>query len=311
MKNKFAPLGAHLTGWGVHYQVWAPRATRIDVEITDSDENPVRKIPLRRQANGHFSGEDPVGRAGDLYKFRLDGDQVLPDPASRFQPKGVHGPSMVVDGAKYPWSDDAWQRPAFRDIVIYELHIGTFTPAGTYRSAIEKLAHVRDLGANAIEIMPLGDFAGERNWGYDGVCLYAPAHAYGSPDDLRALVDAAHGAGLAVILDVVYNHFGPDGNFLAAYAGEYLDETKKTPWGGAIRYGNPDFLPLRRMVVANPEYWMREFHMDGFRFDATHAIVDESPRHILQEMTRFHPRARRIRHRRGFAERCPDSHARK
>ena len=169
--------------------------------------------------------------------------------------------------------------------MIYELHVGAFTAEGSFRSAIDRLQHIRDLGANAIELMPIGDFAGGRNWGYDGVYLFAPSHAYGSPDDLRACVDAAHRVGLTVILDVVYNHFGPDGNYLHAYIGDYLDEAEKTPWGGAIRYGHPDFQPLRDLVLSNPAYWMREFHIDGFRFDATHAIFDDSPRHLLQELT--------------------------
>jgi maltooligosyltrehalose trehalohydrolase len=171
-------------------------------------------------------------------------------------------------------------------LVIYELHVGTFTPGGTFLSAIERLRHVRDLGCSAVEIMPIGEFPGERGWGYDGVYLYAPSRAYGMPDDFRRFVDAAHASGIAVILDVVYNHFGPDGNYLGAYIGDYLDESKKTPWGGAIRYGDPGFHGLRDLVVANPTYWMDEYHIDGFRFDATHAIRDDSDPHILQELTR-------------------------
>jgi len=240
---------------------------------------------MTRNADGFFEVHDEKGRAGDLYKYRLDGIHHFPDPASRWQPNGVHGPSMVVDPSTYQWKDRGWVPAKVRDLVIYELHIGAFTPAGTYRGAIERLPYLSELGVTAIEIMPIADFPGERNWGYDGVCLYAPAHAYGHPDDLRALVDAAHAAGLTVILDVVYNHFGPDGNYLGAYIGDYLDEHKKTPWGGAIRYGDPAFVNLRKFVVANPGYWMREFHIDGFRLDATHAILDESSRHILAELT--------------------------
>lgn len=192
---------------------------------------------------------------------------------------------MVIDAGTYQWSDRNWKRPAFRDLVIYELHVGTFTAEGTFRGAIEKLNQIRACGVTAIELMPIADFAGGRNWGYDGVYWFAPSHAYGHPDELRALVNAAHCAGLAVILDVVYNHFGPDGNHLHSYIGDYLDETTKTPWGGAIRYGQPEFAPLRQLAISNPAYWMREFHIDGFRLDATHAIFDASPRHILQDLT--------------------------
>ncbi len=279
------PQGAEADEFGVHYRVWAPVCQQLSVEVSDPAGTPLRTVPLGRSDRGFFDGVDAEGSPGDLYKFRLDGAQSFPDPASRFQPQGVHGPSMVVDPDTYEWNDALWQRPPFRDLVIYELHLGTWTPAGSFRSAIEKLPHLRELGVTAIEIMPVADFAGDRGWGYDGVCLYAPARCYGEPDDLRALVDAAHALGLAVILDVVYNHFGPAGNYLGCYIGEYLDENAKTPWGGAIRYGHPEFVPLRELVIANPGYWMREFHIDGFRLDATHAIVDESPRHILKEIT--------------------------
>ena len=255
------------------------------VEILTPRGRLIRSLVLSPAGHGYFHGLDQSGRAGNRYRFRLDKAQSLPDPASRWQPEGVHGASMVIDPTAFPWSDAGWQRPALRDLVIYELHVGAFTPEGTFRAAREKLKHVRDLGANAIELMPVGDFAGARNWGYDGVYLFAPARAYGHPDELRALVDAAHGLGLTVILDVVYNHFGPDGNYLRAYIGDYLDEKAKTPWGGAIRYAHPEFRPLRELVVSNPGYWMREFHIDGFRLDATHAIFDPSPREILQELT--------------------------
>jgi maltooligosyltrehalose trehalohydrolase len=229
--------------------------------------------------------KSPLGAPGDLYQFVLDQGETLPDPASRWQPEGVHGPSKVIDPTHFPWSDQVWRRPAFRDLVIYEMHVGAFTAEGTFCAAIPKLSGLQECGVTAVELLPIADFAGDRNWGYDGVAIYAPSRAYGHPDDLRAFVDAAHHHGLAVILDVVYNHFGPDGNYLHAYIGEYLDEAKKTPWGGAIRYGDPRFKPLRDFVIANPTYWMREFHVDGFRLDATHEIFDPSPRHILQEIT--------------------------
>lgn len=283
---------------GVSYRVWAPQVEMVEVNIYDPTDlpaetilpgqlpEPARRIALNEDGGGFFTGLDELGAAGDLYSYRLNGNDSFPDPASRFQPLGVHGPSMVVDARHFPWNDDDWMRPELRDLVIYEMHIGTFTREGTFLSAIERLPHIRDLGATAIEVMPIAAFPGERNWGYDGVYLYAPAECYGTPDDFRAFVDAAHSLGLAVILDVVYNHFGPDGNYLAAFIGDYLDEDCKTPWGGAIRYGSPDFRPLREFVAANPGYWMRDFHVDGFRLDATHAIIDESSPHLLQELTR-------------------------
>ncbi|MDB6120680.1 MAG: treZ [Verrucomicrobiaceae bacterium] len=278
-------LGAEIETPGVRYRAWAPEAHEVEVEILSASGAKQRAIKLAETDPGFFSGIDIKGAAGDRYKFRLDGGQAFPDPWSRWQPEGVHGPSMVIDPTRYHWNDNGWRPPQIRDFVVYELHVGAFTQDGTFISAIEHLQHVRDLGANAIELMPVADFAGNRNWGYDGVSWYAPSRAYGHPDDLRRLVDAAHECGLAVILDVVYNHLGPDGNYLGSYVGDYFDETAKTPWGGAIMYGAPKFKPLRDMVVANPGYWMREFHIDGFRLDATHAIVDVSEPHILQELT--------------------------
>lgn len=280
-----ACMGAVATDKGTCFKLWAPQAGEAEIVIM-GDAAPVRRVPLQALPEGWHEGTDAEGMPGDRYKIRLAGiDMDLPDPASRWQPEGPHGPSMVIDSRSFSWTDGGWQRPAMRDLVIYELHIGTFTPEGTFKAAIEKLPHVKELGVNAIELMPVAEFAGLRNWGYDGVCLFAPAHAYGHPDDLRALVNEAHRQGIAVILDVVYNHFGPDGNYLALFIGDYLDEEAKTPWGGAIRYGHPDFAGLRQMLVCNVQYWMREFHIDGFRLDATHAIQDGSPVHVLQEVT--------------------------
>lgn len=277
MRRELLPQGAELVTEGVRYRVWAREAQHVDALVW-KDDGQARTAPLARDASGYFHGLDHRGEAGDLYKFRLDGSREYPDPASRYQPEGVHGRSMVIDPGEYQWHDARWNAPPPRDLVIYELHVGTFTPGGTFLDAIERLPHVRELGATAIEIMPVGDFPGERNWGYDGVCIYAPARCYGHPDDLRGLVDAAHELGLAVILDVVYNHLGPDGNYMGAYAPGYIDEKRKTPWGGALRFDDSEFRPLRALFVANAPYWRREFHIDGFRFDATHAIVDNSPR---------------------------------
>jgi maltooligosyltrehalose trehalohydrolase len=284
MRKDLLPQGADLVTEGVRYRVWAHGAGKAEAVVWTGDAPP-RTVPLALDASGYYHGLDRDGEPGDLYKFRLNGGDEYPDPASRYQPEGVHGRSQVIDPGEFQWHDFEWSSPALRDLVIYELHLGTFTPEGTFLAAIDKLAHLRALGVTAIEIMPVADFAGERNWGYDGVSIYAPAHSYGHPDDLRALVDAAHEAGLAVILDVVYNHLGPDGNYLGVYAPGYIDEERKTPWGGALRFDDPDFRPLRALFVANPLYWREEFHIDGFRLDATHAILDESPRHILEEIT--------------------------
>jgi len=272
--------GASLTDeGGVSYSVWAP-ARKAAARILPKDGQPERRLPLTRDAQGFHRGTDTQGQAGDRYLFELDG-RAFPCPASRWQPEGVHGPSLVVDAGAFAWTDQQWSKPPFRDLVIYELHIGTFTPEGTFLGAIDKLGHLRDLGITAIEIMPVADFPGSRNWGYDGVRLYAPAQAYGRPDDFRALVDAAHTHGLAVILDVVYNHFGPDGNYLREFSPHYFEGRHHTPWGEAINFSQPE---VRAYYAANLIYWMEDFHMDGFRLDATHTIFDDSKRHILAEL---------------------------
>jgi maltooligosyltrehalose trehalohydrolase len=284
MKKDPLPQGAELIAEGVRYRVWAREASVVEARVWSGDMPP-RTVPLTLDASGYYHGIDYHGSKGDLYKFRINGTDEYPDPASRYQPEGVHGRSQVIDPREFQWHDSDWKTPVFRDLVIYELHVGTFTPEGTFLAAIDRLQHIRDLGATAIEIMPIGDFAGDRNWGYDGVCMYAPSRAYGHPDHLRKLVDAAHRTGLAVILDVVYNHLGPDGNYLGAYAPGYIDEERKTPWGGALRIYDPGYRPLRALMVSNAPYWREEFHIDGFRLDATHAIQDDSPRHILEEIT--------------------------
>jgi maltooligosyltrehalose trehalohydrolase len=286
MRNEPLPQGADWCDTGVRYRVWAPEHERVDALIYRDDlQNPVRVLPLALDASGYHHAIDPAGSVGDLYKFRLDGGESFPDPASRWQPYGVHGPSAVIDATGFDWTDRDWVRPQPRDLSIYELHIGTFTPEGTFLAAIEKLPFLSQLGVTAIEIMPVADFPGDRNWGYDGVALYAPARAYGHPDDLRALVDAAHAAGLAVILDVVYNHCGPDGNYLGAYTKRFFNPVHTTPWGDGFNFDGEHSGPVRAFFLANPLYWMDEFHIDGFRLDATHAIADDSPRHILSEMT--------------------------
>ncbi|MGC3989986.1 MAG: alpha-amylase family glycosyl hydrolase, partial [Chthoniobacteraceae bacterium] len=253
--------GTHVVEEGVHYQVWAPKRKKVEAEITGA-AGP-RTLVLTRDAQGFYSGIDRQGRAGDRYRYRLDGSGPFPDPASRWQPEGVHGPSQVIDPRSYAWNDGDWQRPRFRDLVLYEIHIGTFTREGTFRSTMNSLPYLRDLGINAIQIMPVADFPGERNWGYDGVNLFAPARCYGHPDDLRALVDAAHQQGIAVIQDVVYNHFGPDGNYLSQFSPHYFTRKHKTPWGDALNVDDQGSEAVRAFFIANAAMWMNEFHMDG------------------------------------------------
>ena len=266
---------------GVSYRTWC-KHDAAEVIILDAKETIIRSVPLEAERDGYFSGVDEQGAAGDLYKYRFGESQPWPDPASNFQPDGVHGVSMVIDAASYSWRDETWHAPAFSELVIYELHVGTFTRQGTFHGAIERLPHLAALGVTAIELMPIADFPGERNWGYDGVMLYAPSRVYGTPDDLRALVDAAHAHGIAVILDLVYNHFGPDGNYIGVYHdGYYSNPPRETPWGAALDYSAA---PVRAFFAENAPYWMREFHIDGFRLDATHTVIDDSPRHILAEV---------------------------
>jgi maltooligosyltrehalose trehalohydrolase len=253
------------------------------VVIFDAEGRELRELPLKLEPNGYSSVLDPESVTGTLYKYRLDG-HAFPDPASRFQPNGVHGPSQVIDGRAFRWTDHNWRRHALTDLVIYELHVGTFTAEGSFQAIVQKFDHLRGLGVNTIELMPIGDFPGRWNWGYDGVCLYAPSRAYGVPDDLRSLVDAAHRAGFTLLLDVVYNHYGPEGNYLGAYSDRYFTTKHHTPWGPALNVDGEDCQPVRRHLIENAIYWMTEFHLDGFRLDATHTIADDSPKHLMQEI---------------------------
>jgi maltooligosyltrehalose trehalohydrolase len=277
-------LGASLTSDGVRFTVWAPRARAVAAVVQAGESRPEYRVELVAIGGGYFEGNDPEGRPGDRYFFSLDGGEFLADPASRWQPDGVEGASLVIDPQTFAWSDRNWTPPEFRDLIIYELHIGTFTADGTFRAVIDRLDELRDLGIRAIELLPIGDFPGGRNWGYDGVMLFAPARVYGSPDDFRALVDAAHARGIAVILDVVYNHLGPHGNRLRDFSQHYFDSTRQTPWGDALHFDGPGSGPVRAFFCQNLRYWVREFHVDGFRLDATHAIYDRSEHHILREL---------------------------
>lgn len=272
--------GAEVLAGGVRYRTWCRHETA-EAVILGGEGEVLRAVALQPEGEGYFSGIDHAGAAGDFYKYRFGRGDMWPDPASRSQPFGVHGASEVIDPSAYHWGDESWITPPFVGWIIYELHVGAFTAEGTFRSAIERLEHLAALGVTAIELMPVADFPGARNWGYDGVMLYAPARAYGRPDDLRALVDAAHALGLSVILDVVYNHLGPDGNYTALYHDGYRNEKLHTPWGAGLDYASA---PVRAFFVENAVYWREEFHIDGFRLDATHEIADSSARHILAEI---------------------------
>lgn len=245
--------------------------------------------PLHASRDGYFSAAISGLRTGTLYKFRIDDSELLPDPASRFQPEGPHGWSEVIDPCSYVWSSNEknWKGYDLRGQVIYEIHIGTFTPEGTYRSAEDEFARLRALGITVLEIMPLHDFVGSYGWGYDGVDFFAPFHAYGSPDELRHMIDVAHQHGLAVLLDVVYNHFGPDGNYLPCFSPYYLSK-EPTEWGDSPNFDGEQSGPVREFFLQNVEYWIREFHFDGLRFDATQSIKDDGAHgeHILAAMVR-------------------------
>ena len=277
------PFGAELVApAAVRFSLWAPGAQNISVELEGESE----PLPLRKTEDGWHELVTPRAAEGSRYRFVLPDGVRVPDPASRFQPQDVHGPSEVIDGASYAWHDAGWQGRVWTEAVIYELHIGTFTPEGTFLAAIDKLGHLVDLGVTAIQLMPIADFSGRRNWGYDGVLPYAPDSSYGRPEDLKALVEAAHLRGLMVLLDVVYNHFGPDGNYLSLYAPQFFTDRHKTPWGDAINYDSEGSHTVRQFAVHNALYWLEEFHLDGLRLDAVHQIKDDNPEHLLDEIAR-------------------------
>jgi malto-oligosyltrehalose trehalohydrolase len=263
----------------VRFRLWAPACPLIMLELSGHTE-PLPLTPLPEGWHELIAEASPGAR----YRFLLPDGRAVPDPASRFQPEDVHGPSEIVDPAAWGWHDTEWRGRAWEEAVIYELHLGAFTPEGTFQAAIGKLDHLISLGVTALELMPVADFPGHRNWGYDGVLLYAPDSSYGRPEDLHALVDAAHAKGLMVLLDVVYNHFGPDGNYTSLYAPQFLTDHHKTPWGNAVNYDGDGSRAVRDFVLHNALYWIRDFHMDGLRLDAVHAIVDDSRPHILDEL---------------------------
>ena len=239
--------------------------------------------PLEAEGNGYFAGWIAEARPGERYRLSLD-DAAYPDPASRFQPEGPHGPSEIINPAEFTWTDRGWRGRPTEELVVYELHLGTFTPEGTWAAASARLPQLQRLGITALEIMPVADFPGRFGWGYDGVNHFAPCRLYGRPDDARAFVDRAHALGLMVILDVVYNHFGPDGNFLTAFSRDYVSAQHRSEWGDTFNFDGPNSGPVREMVVSNARYWIDEYHFDGLRLDATQQIIDASPVHIIQEL---------------------------
>jgi maltooligosyltrehalose trehalohydrolase len=273
------PIGAEIVeGEGVHFRVWAPRSKSVAVELGERAE------ALKAEGNGYFSGMASKAKAGELYKYKLDAGS-FPDPASRFQPRGPHEASQVIDSTDFKWTDSKWKGVPTRQ-VIYEMHIGTFSKEGTYRAAMEHLPKLVDVGITTLEVMPVADFPGKFGWGYDGVNLFAPTRLYGSPDDLRAFVDRAHNLGLAVILDVVYNHLGPDGNYLKEFSCDYFTDRYHNEWGQALNFDDDNSAPVREFFISNAGYWIDEFHMDGLRLDATQQIFDASRTYICAEIAK-------------------------
>ncbi len=278
------PIGAEpQPDGGVHFRVWAPRCREVAVEIEG-----LEPAALQSEPDGYFSLWSMPAQVGMRYRFRLDHGEAaaLPDPASRFQPEGPHGPSEIVDPGAFEWTDHTWRGVAREQLIIYEMHIGTFTPEGSWEVASRELPALAELGITCLEIMPVAEFAGRFGWGYDGVDLFAPSRLYGQPVDFRRFVDRAHALGIAVILDVVYNHFGPDGNYLKLFSTAYFTDRHVNDWGEAINFDGPDSGSVREFFVANAGYWIDEYHLDGLRLDATQAIFDRSEDHILAAIVR-------------------------
>jgi maltooligosyltrehalose trehalohydrolase len=267
--------------------VWAPRRRAVDVVLEGGAQPP---IALEAEG-GYFSGLVKEAAPGSLYKYRLDRGESFPDPASRFQPQGPHGPSQVVDPAAYDWRDGAWKGMSLPGQVLYELHVGTFTAEGTWDAARRELPALRELGVTVLEVMPVAEFPGRFGWGYDGVDLYAPTRLYGMPDAFRAFVDEAHARSLGVILDVVYNHLGPDGNYLPQFSGSYFTDRYGTEWGEPLNFDGEDSAPVREFIISNAAYWIAEFHLDGLRLDATQSVHDSSPEHVIAAIGREARRA--------------------
>ena len=298
-------IGAEVHDDGVDFRVWAPASPQVGLVLAEDAalERAPRIIPLEPGERGYFSGFIPDARAGMHYKFQLE-TGLFPDPTSRFQPDGPHGASRIVDPRKFPWSDSHWRGIEPAKQVLYEMHLGTFTPEGTWSAAAAQLSELAELGVTTLELMPVADFPGRHGWGYDGVSFFAPTRLYGEPDDFRAFVDRAHALNLAVILDVVYNHLGPDGNYLRAFSEDYFSE-QQTEWGDALNFDGPNCEAVRQFFVSNAAYWIGEYHLDGLRLDATQQIFDRSADHLLAEITRAVRRAARGRHTYVVAENEP------
>jgi malto-oligosyltrehalose trehalohydrolase len=274
------PFGAEPRSDGqIRFRLWAPSAKTVELALV---EGPTLSMPA--VGSGWYELVTPQARAGTQYRYRIDGKLEVPDPASRFNPKDVMGPSQVVDPEAFAWDDSEWRAPPWHEAVVYELHVGTFSKEGTFAGATKRLDHLAELGVTVIELMPVADFPGKRGWGYDGVLPFAPESAYGTPEDLKAFIAAAHRRGIAVMLDVVYNHFGPEGNYLNAYACQFFTDRHKTPWGDAINFDGPESRAVRDFFIHNTLYWLEEYHFDGLRFDAVHAIRDDSKTHVMLEI---------------------------
>lgn len=282
------PFGATVCEDGsISFALWAPKAKYVELCLY-GDGGEVKYTELRcqngRQNKAWYSLTTDQAHVGSLYSYRIDRELIVPDPASRFNPYDVHGPSQVVDPKSYPWRDLAWHGRSWETAVIYEIHTGTFTDSGNFLGIVEKLDYLVSLGVTAIELMPIADFPGERNWGYDGVLLFAPDSSYGTPDDLKCLVDECHARGLMVFLDVVYNHFGPEGNYLGTYAPQFFSRVEHTPWGAAINFSGRGSRIVRDFFIHNALFWFEEYHIDGLRLDAVQSMVDKSEKHILTEI---------------------------
>jgi len=275
------PFGARCGAGSTRFRLWAPACERVRLVL---GREQAREMPMASQEGGWHALEVEGVGAGEAYAFRIDDGPPIPDPASRFNPWDVNGASLVVDPEAYEWRDSEWRGRPWREAVVYELHVGTFTFEGTYLAAIAKLDHLVRLGITAIELLPLADFSGTRNWGYDGVLPFAPDASYGRPEELKRLVDEAHQRGLMVLLDVVYNHFGPEGNHLSRYAPQFFNAAHQTPWGAAINFDGEACGTVRSFFLHNALYWIEEYHFDGLRMDAIHAIADDSPKHIVVEI---------------------------
>ncbi|MEW6440934.1 MAG: malto-oligosyltrehalose trehalohydrolase [bacterium] len=284
------PVGAEVMPGrkgGVHFRVWAPRCRQVSV-VVESDTGAGgkhREYPMEPEEGGYCSRQVSQARPGTLYRYRLD-ERLFPDPASRFQPSGPEGPSQVIDPSAFRWTDADWSGVRLEGQVICEVHIGTFTSKGTWKAAARRLSELKQVGITLVELMPVAEFSGRFGWGYDGVDLFAPFHEYGAPDDFRSFVDQAHALGMGVVLDVVYNHFGPVGNFWSEFSLDYFTDRYETEWGYAINFDGGNSGPVRELFVANAGYWIEEYHLDGLRLDATQSLHDQSPEHILAALTR-------------------------